>query len=609
MTTQFDNVYHELEPQVGKFRMAASGMAWMNSETKAVVSVPAGEIKWAQWMRVARNFRLRIGLKEKGKRENFDGFMRDDHDKLTSLMKQHYGIILETKEITFKGWNWGATDFQGQDLAFLVSNKTAFELPLQKVANSNIAGRTEVSLEFATSAASRPSKSAADELVEIRFYVPGTSTKETGTDAGEEQGEGEEEETSAAQAFHDAVKEKADLGEVSGDMIVNFEEILVLTPRGRYDMDMFPDFLRLRGKTYDYKINYDGISKLFLLPKDDQHVLFILSLMNPIRQGQTRYHFLVMQFDREEEIKAELNIDDEELVKYEKLQKSYESSSFEVVSSIFRSLSRNKIIGSGSYSSRTGHPGIKANLKAVQGDLFILEKYIFFVAKTPLLIEFSDIHQVTFSRVGGPMATSRTFDLVIVTKSGPEHTFSSINKEEHENLEGYLKGKKLRVKSTMAEDLAPPALDDDEDEEMQSVVSSGDEVPRPRLGGDDDDSEEDEDFRASSSDNGSPSSESESDDDGAASVSDASGDLDIARTAKKKGKAAAGDKPKKKKKISNGDAPPKKKAKAKKGSDAEDEDAAMSVDEEEKPKSKPKPKPKKPVEDGEGPAKKKQKKD
>ncbi|KAL5519857.1 hypothetical protein ACEPAG_1517 [Sanghuangporus baumii] len=607
MTTQFDNIYHELEPQVGKFRMAASGMAWMNSETKAVVSVPAGEIKWAQWMRVARNFRLRIGLKEKGKRENFDGFMRDDHDKLTSLMKQHYGIILETKEITFKGWNWGATDFQGQDLAFLVSNKTAFELPLQKVANSNIAGRTEVSLEFATSAASRPSKSAADELVEIRFYVPGTSTKETGTDAGEEQGEGEEEETSAAQAFHDAVKEKADLGEVSGDMIVNFEEILVLTPRGRYDMDMFPDFLRLRGKTYDYKINYDGISKLFLLPKDDQHVLFILSLMNPIRQGQTRYHFLVMQFDREEEIKAELNIDDEELVKYEKLQKSYESSSFEVVSSIFRSLSRNKIIGSGSYSSRTGHPGIKANLKAVQGDLFILEKYIFFVAKTPLLIEFSDIHQVTFSRVGGPMATSRTFDLVVVTKSGPEHTFSSINKEEHENLEGYLKGKKLRVKSTMAEDLAAPALDDDEDEEMQSVVSSGDEVPRPRLGGDDDDSEEDEDFQVSSSDSGSPSSESESDDDGAASVSDASGDLDIARTAKKKGKAAAGDKPKKKKKASDGDAPPKKKAKAKKGSDAEDEDAAMSVDDEEKPK--PKPKPKKPAEDGEGPAKKKQKKD
>lgn len=59
-----------------EFRMAASGMAWMNNE-KEVVSVPGAEIKWAAWFRVARNFRLRVGLKDKSRRENFDGFMRD----------------------------------------------------------------------------------------------------------------------------------------------------------------------------------------------------------------------------------------------------------------------------------------------------------------------------------------------------------------------------------------------------------------------------------------------------------------------------------------------------------------------------------------------------
>lgn len=90
------------------------------------------------------------------------------------------------------------------------------------------------------------------------------------------------------------------------------------------------------------------------------------------------------------------------------------------------------------------------------------------------------------------MATSRTFDLIVVTKSGPEHTFSSINKEEHEAVETYLKGKKVRVKNQMAEELVPAALDDDEDEEMQSVASSGEEVPKPRLGGDDEDSEDGE---------------------------------------------------------------------------------------------------------------------
>lgn len=150
------------------------------------------------------------------------------------------------------------------------------------MANSNIAGRTEVSLEFATQSA-KPSKNAGDELVEIRFHVPGTISKLKGSDAGSQKSDAEdnadEDEMSAAQVFHENIKEKADIGQVTGDIILSFEEVLVLTPRGRYDVDMFPDFLRLRGKTYDYKIIYTSISRLFLLPKDDQHVLFIVRMV------------------------------------------------------------------------------------------------------------------------------------------------------------------------------------------------------------------------------------------------------------------------------------------------------------------------------------------
>jgi structure-specific recognition protein 1 len=165
--------------------------------------------------------------------------------------------------------------YLGNDLVFTVSDKTAFELPLRQVANSNIAGRTEVSLEFAPTKA----KAMGDEMVEIRFHVPGTRNKLKGSDGSQKSDneDNDDDEVSAAQVFHDMIKEKAEIGQVSGDMILSFEEVLVLTPRGRYDMDMFPDFLRLRGKTYDYKILFGSISKLFLLPKDDQHVLFIVS--------------------------------------------------------------------------------------------------------------------------------------------------------------------------------------------------------------------------------------------------------------------------------------------------------------------------------------------
>ena len=71
-----------------EFRMASSGMAWMNNETGVVVTVPAGELKWASWMRVARNFRLRLGLKEKGKRVNFEGFQRDVSHAIPNIISK-----------------------------------------------------------------------------------------------------------------------------------------------------------------------------------------------------------------------------------------------------------------------------------------------------------------------------------------------------------------------------------------------------------------------------------------------------------------------------------------------------------------------------------------
>ncbi|KAG8780726.1 FACT complex subunit, partial [Ceratobasidium sp. 428] len=540
---------------------------------------------------VARNFQLRVILKEDRRRETFDGFLREDHDKVSQLVTQHYKVQLETKEISVKGWNWGTTDIQGTDLAFVVSNRTAFEVPLRSVANSNIAGRTEVSLEFSTAPTAPTSKSRKgrpDELTEIRFYVPGTHTK----DDDDADVDNNDEEVSAAQAFHDLIKERADIGQVTGDVLVSFSEVNIQTPRqadsfvhhsitlilfcrGRYDIDMFPTFLRLRGKTYDYKILYSSITRLFLLSPDDLHVEMVVGLDPPIRQGQTRYPYLRMLFGRDEDLETEIQIDEEALkTKYDgKLEKKYDGPAHEVVSRIFRGLSGKKIIAPTTFRSHEDMYGVKCNLKAVQGTLFPLEKSLFFIAKQPHLVEFADIHQVVFSRMGSGTAAARTFDLRVVSKTGPEVTFTSINKEEHDPIENYLTSKKVRTKNEMADLdlLGVAAAVDSDDDEMQSVASEGSERPKPRAMDDDDESELDDDFQASDSDGGSPS---ESDSEVSDRMSIASGDIAIAQDSKKKGGK-----------------------KAKEG--GEDGEAK-------KKKAKPKPKAKEKSEDG--PAKKKQKK-
>ena len=109
---------------------------------------------------------------------------------------------------------------------------------------------------------------------------------------------------------------------------------------------------------------------------------------------------------------------------------------------------------------------------------------------------------MVFSRVGAGAgaSTGRTFDLKIVTKSGPEHNFTSINRDEHEITETYLKDKKVRVKNEMVPDadllMAAVAGDDDDDDDMQSISSDNSDrgkAPQKKVPRKDDDDSSEED--------------------------------------------------------------------------------------------------------------------
>lgn len=261
-------------------------------------------------------------------------------------MKLFYGVELQAKEHALRGWNWGKGEFGKAEFAFNVQNRPAFEIPYSEISNTNLAGKNEVAVELSLPAEANGTGTnghldgarggghmaggAVDELVEMRFYVPGTtSKKEMGEDGEEKSVDGSDaEEQNAAMMFYERLIDKAQIGEVAGDTFATFLDILHLTPRlvvprlhaqvkrcadnlgrGRFDVDMYETSFRLRGKTYDYKIQYDSIKKFMLLPKPDEiHTLICMGLEPPLRQGQTRYPFVVMQFKREEEVVIDLNM-------------------------------------------------------------------------------------------------------------------------------------------------------------------------------------------------------------------------------------------------------------------------------------------------------------
>ncbi|KAK9484410.1 hypothetical protein V1527DRAFT_470043 [Lipomyces starkeyi] len=498
--TQFENIYFNQSSRPGRLRFANSGLGWKASSknvTQLPFLLPQSEFVSAHWSRAAKGYECRVLTKDRGVIQ-FDGFDLDDFDRLKNTIKHHFDTVLETRPHSIKGWNWGKTEFERSELVFNVSNRPAFEVPYAQVNNSNLVGKSEVAIELSVDhdVAIRGPAGVRDELVEMRFYVPGTVPKNEDDD--EDQSDIEEQ--NAASAFYETIKERADIGQVAGETIVSFSDIMFLTPRGRYDIDMYPSYMRLRGKTYDYKIQYTSIQKLFLLPKPDElHNVLVIQLDPPLRQGQTRYTFLVIQFLKEEEIEVELNLEDDEFEeKYaDKLKKKYDQAAHEVVGQVFRGLSGRKITVPGQFQSAHGQAGVKCSLKASEGYLYFLEKSFLFIPKPTVYMAHSDVSSVTLSRVGGSVSSSRTFDLTVTLVTGVSHQYSSINREEQSGIESYLKSKNIKIKNDLVDDqtFLAAALGSESDDSDVEVAPRGD-----RGSASEDEESVDEDFQADSED-------------------------------------------------------------------------------------------------------------
>ncbi|KAI9674580.1 MAG: FACT complex subunit [Trizodia sp. TS-e1964] len=509
----FENIYLDLSKQPGKCRFAENGLGWKPSGGGDTFTLDNTAIDAAQWSRASRGYELKIYPRNQNVVQ-LDGFLQEDLDRLIKPFKVWYGINLEHKEHALRGWNWGKGEFGKAELAFNVQNRPAFEIPYTEISNTNLAGKNEVAVEFSlpvnegeegnmggARTVGRKAGGAKDQLVEMRFYIPGTAKKGGGGSGSEP--EEEEEEQNAANLFYETLMEKAEIGEVAGDTYATFLDVLHLTPRGRYDIDMYENSFRLRGKSYDYKIQYEAIKKFMLLPKpDDQHTLITIGLDPPLRQGQTRYPFLVMQFKRDDEVTIELNMTEEMLAgKYEgKLQGHYESPIHAVVAQVFRGLANKKVVTpSKDFVSHHLQSGVKCSIKANEGHLFCLDKSFMFVPKPATYISFDSISSITMSRVGGAISASRTFDITIVLKgSAGDHQFSNINREEQKPLEDFFRTKGLRTKNEMIDDssaLMAAAMQD------ADIASSDEEVVAARAdrgSADEDEESVDEDFAASS---------------------------------------------------------------------------------------------------------------
>lgn len=342
----------------------------------------------------------------------------------------------------------------------------------------------------------------------------------------------------------------------------------------------------MRGQKYDYKIKYDDISRLFLLPKpDDVHMAFVIALDKPIRQGQQRYQYLVLQTNKDpDEVRVNL---DEDTIKKEygdDLQPIMRGSLSNLVAKTFKVIAKKKVFIPGKFSNANQQPCVKCALRANEGLLYPLEKQFVFIHKPPILIRFNEVESVEFERYAGGQGSTRNFDLRVTLKASAtsgagqnEYSFSGIDRSDYTGLYDFLSKKSIRIKNLQESDVV----------ETVAPVYNEDEIyGGPDLDMEEESEDEDYDEKAAAADQeeagGSESEDSEMDDDdfGSEVDDDLDSDLDAARggTSKKKRKKSSDDSddsdedddddiiiddlsPKKKRKKAGGGASAKKKAK------------------------------------------------
>ena len=389
-----------VDPAAITWKSAASD----DIETKSVL--PKAAISSALWTIFGKSGHLRILTKtiEGSKTKlpaslKFDGFPPSDYDRLAENCQSMYGVQLKKHSMSSAGNSWGNTDIASKHLVFRQciledadeegeefeprDGEEMMSLDLGEVSQCVLPGnnRNEIEMQFHES---DTVEAGTDQLVAIRFYIPPDQEADpTDRDA-----------PTPAEVLQSRITQIASVKKTSGSVIAEFDENkgTFLTPRGRYSIELYDSFLSMRGAKYDYKIKYDDISRLFLLPKqDDTYMAFVIALDKPIRQGQQvgvvssffsvvqmiifnhycpfsssiqRYNMLVMQCTKEPS-ELTINLDDATLEKeYNgEIQAQMNGSFSNLVAKTFKVITRKKVFIPGKFANANQQACVKCALR------------------------------------------------------------------------------------------------------------------------------------------------------------------------------------------------------------------------------------------------------
>ncbi|KAK1444941.1 fact complex subunit ssrp1 [Babesia gibsoni] len=446
----FGSIRRPDAPDTGAFKVSTELFGWKNKRTGEVVQHRHSDVENICLINTgAGTYQVCFEMKQHKDYATlrFCGFSEKAIEELKQHFEKYFKVPTLKDEVAHTGWHWGTYDFDNNTFKLRIGEKMAINIDAKSVSQVTIPAKTDLAVEFKPPA----TPTTADELMEIRFCMPNKQDSE----------DSELQLEDLKQTF----LLKAGLDELKSDTVALLTDVPLIVPRGRYEIEFTRKHIKLHGKSYDYTMFFTNISRMLLVPKPNSpHVNFVLGLHQAMRQGQTRYPYVVMQFDAEEQIELEINMIPSDLEEM-KLEKVLTGKTYSVVTKLFGTLVGKPIVVPGEFKSDKGESGFSCTYKATSGHLFPLNRSLLFIVKPVIFIRLS--------------TQNRLFAFSVSTKMGQEYEFTNIDRGEFEPLAKYLTSRDVKIKSHEEEARAAYEDDqmdeDDEDEEDDDFEDESEE--------------------------------------------------------------------------------------------------------------------------------------
>ncbi|KAH7650222.1 structure-specific recognition 1 (SSRP1) (recombination signal sequence recognition) [Cryptosporidium bovis] len=421
----------------GIFKASKELFGWKNKRTNATYHYKPEEISGIEWLQLGpeeNSCQLRVFIREKKDCVYFTGFRTEDLSIIKDHFKNNYGIELKERELITNGTNWGDLVVQNETICITGEDKVMMYVPTTEINQIAMPSKSELVLEFNDSINGGED---CDDIMEIRLFVPNMQNSVDGNSL------------TSAEKLRNDLQTLLGIG-TSGSMdkVCRLNDIHLLVPRGRYEIEVLVNCMKLHGKSFDYTILYKSISRLFLLPRPGSSLVnLVVALETPMRQGNTKYPFVVMQFDtqQDDDIEMPLNLPEKELERFSGLSSVMTGKFWDIITRILKSLTGHSIIVPGDFRSAYQYHCIRCSYKAQDGLLYPLNRSFIYITKPVIMIRYDDVLNIEFSRMGGNQ--TRFFELTISIKGGGEYSFTSIDKAEYNPLIKFLQEKNIRIKN------------------------------------------------------------------------------------------------------------------------------------------------------------------